>query len=206
MIQQGVCSSHIHRETRDGERTSYGVGWEEDRRYARRLLTAGKKARAPSSRCSSQRRLLPCSAHEGDLVSCFLRPGALLGAVGELSGHQLTRLKLMLGFLRTRQAQKNSYNSCLTEDETWLLKSTHSSSSQEDFIPTLTTSKQAEPYRPESTLGSSGGRIRLASAAHWFRSAAAAPSRQPQQDVMQRICSTLTAPLRTQSTRMLSHL
>ena len=39
-------------------------------------------------------------------------------AVGELSVHQLTglKLRLMLDFLRTRQAQKNSYNSCLTED------------------------------------------------------------------------------------------
>ena len=99
------------------------------------------------------------------------------GAVGWLSGHQLTglRLRLMLDYLGTRQAQKNPYNSYLTEDETWLLKSTHSNPSQEDFKPTVTISKWAELYRPESTLGSSGGRIRLASAAHWFRSAAAAP-------------------------------
>ena len=44
------------------------------------------------------------------------------------------------------------------------------SPSQEDFKPTLTLSKWAELYRPELTLGSSGGRIRLASALHWFRS------------------------------------
>ena len=103
-----------------------------------------------------------------------------MGAVGWLSGHQLTglRLRLMLDYLGTRQAQKNPYNSYLTEDEAWLLKSTHSSPSQEDFKPTVTLSKWAELYRPESTLGSSGGRIRLASAAHWFRSAAAAAAQR----------------------------
>ena len=61
--------------------------------HAQRLLTAGKKARAPSSRCSSQRRLLPCSAHEGDLVSCFLRPGALLGGCGVAFGASIVRVK-----------------------------------------------------------------------------------------------------------------
>ena len=58
-----------------------------------RLLTAGKKARAPSSRCSSQRRLLPCSAHEGDLVSCFLPPEALLGGCWVAFGASIDRVK-----------------------------------------------------------------------------------------------------------------
>ena len=61
--------------------------------HAQRLLTAGKKARAPSSRCSSQRRLLPCSAHSGDLVSCFLRPGALLGGSWGAFGASIDRVK-----------------------------------------------------------------------------------------------------------------
>ena len=68
MIQQGVCSSHIHRETRDGERTSYGVGWEEDRSYARRLLPAGKKARALKP-LQQSKALAAMQRPEGDLVS-----------------------------------------------------------------------------------------------------------------------------------------